>query len=67
MKNQKELTVRQIRTMLKDAGQLFTIEEIKLVLSNVEHKGLVYKLYEALQERKKLKAEYNRLKPKTLS
>lgn len=60
MKNQKELTVKQISTMFKDAGQAFTTKEIKSLLSN--EKELVYKLYEARTERKKLIIEYNNLK-----
>jgi hypothetical protein len=62
MKNQNELTVEQIGTMFKDAGETFTTEEIKSLLSNEKTKELVYKLYEARTELKKLKTEHSNLK-----
>lgn len=62
MENQNELTIEQIRTMFNDAGESFTDEEIKSLLSNEKTKELVHKLYEARTELKKLKTEYNKLK-----
>jgi hypothetical protein len=68
--NQKELSVRQIRTMLKDAeitmGQPYkpTTKEIVLSLENEQIKTLVYKTFELYSELKKLRAKVKRLKLK---
>lgn len=62
MKNQNELSVEKIRTMFLDAGQPFTIEEIKSLLLNKKTKKLVYRLYGARLEIKKIKTENHKLK-----
>ncbi|SNB15543.1 hypothetical protein KU06112801_470005 [Flavobacterium psychrophilum] len=63
MKNPKELTVRQIKTMFKESsllsGEIFklTTKEILLSLENEYEKDLIYKLFEAYKTMKKLKVQ----------
>ena len=66
MTNQKELTVRQIKTMYKEASLLsgeniyFTTKEILLSLENEDEKELIYKCIEAYKTMKNLKAQIKR-------
>ena len=70
MKNQKELTVGQIKTMFKKINLLsgeniyFTTKEILHLLENEQAKETFYKLFEAYKTIKKLETELSNAKRK---
>ncbi len=70
MKNQKELTVGQIKTMIKKSNFFsgeniyFTTKEILLILEDEQGKEVIYKLFEAYKTIKKLETEISSAKQK---
>ena len=69
MTNQKELSVRQIRTMFKFIDVFFerpirkiTTKQIEFNLTEEQQKAEIYKLFGAYSENRKLLAKIKRLK-----